>query len=39
MGESAYKALVGRPEGKILLGRHRHNGRILLKWFLKEIRW
>jgi hypothetical protein len=29
---NAYKILVGKPEGKISLGRHR----IILKWILKK---
>jgi hypothetical protein len=32
----ACKVLVGKPEGKRLLGRLRHHGRIILKCILKK---
>jgi hypothetical protein len=32
----AYRVLVARPEGKRPLGRHRHRGRIILKWVFKK---
>jgi hypothetical protein len=39
MGEkrSAYRILVGKPEGKRPLGRPRLSGRIILKWKLERI--
>jgi hypothetical protein len=38
MGASrgAYRILLVRPEGKRLLGRHRHRERIILKWVFKK---
>jgi hypothetical protein len=37
MGErrDAYRVLVGKPEGKRLLGRPRH-GRIILRWIFRK---
>jgi hypothetical protein len=35
--KGAYRFLVGRPEGKIPLGRSRCSGRIIIKWTFK--RW
>ena len=32
----AYWVVVGRPEGKRLLGRSRLDGRIILKWILQK---
>jgi hypothetical protein len=32
----AYRVLLGRPEGKIPLGIHRLDGRIILKWIFKK---
>jgi hypothetical protein len=32
----AFRVLVGRPEGKRLLDRPRHRGRIVLKWIFKK---
>jgi hypothetical protein len=34
--KSAYRILVGEPEGKILLGRLGINGRMMLKWIFKK---
>ena len=38
MGErrGAYRVLVGKPEGKRLLGRHRLDGRIILRWIFRK---
>jgi hypothetical protein len=33
---NSYKILVEKPEGPILLGSLRKDGRIILKWALKE---
>jgi hypothetical protein len=33
---SAYRILVGKPEGKIQLGRPRRRWRITLKWILER---
>jgi len=37
MGEKkgAYRALVGKPEGKRPLGRHRHRWKVNIKWICK----
>jgi hypothetical protein len=32
MGETAYRILIGKPEGKGLLGRPRRSWWIILKW-------
>jgi hypothetical protein len=32
----AYRVLVGKPEGKRSLGRHRHRWEILLEWIVKK---
>jgi hypothetical protein len=39
MGERrcAYRALVGKPEGRRPLGRPRRNGRIILKWIFERL--
>jgi hypothetical protein len=39
MGErrGAYRALVGKPEGRRPLGRPRRNGRIILKWIFERL--
>jgi hypothetical protein len=34
---AAYKALMGRPHGKMPFGRPRHKGRIILKWVFKKF--
>jgi hypothetical protein len=36
---SAYKVLVGKPERKRPLGRHRHRFEDNIKMGLREIRW
>jgi hypothetical protein len=38
MGErrGAYRVLVGKPEGRRPLGRHRSRWRIILKWILDK---
>jgi hypothetical protein len=38
MGErrSAYRVLVGKTEGKRPPGRHRRDGRIILKWIFSK---
>jgi hypothetical protein len=38
MGEkrNIYRDLVGKPEVKRPLGRHRHRWRIILKWILED---
>jgi hypothetical protein len=35
-GRDEYKMLVGKPEGKRLLGRARRRWRIILKWILRK---
>jgi hypothetical protein len=39
MGErrGAYRALVGKPEGRRPLGRPAVDGRIILKWIFKRL--
>jgi hypothetical protein len=37
-GRGTYRVVVGRPEGKRLLGRHRHRWYII-KMYLQEIGW
>jgi hypothetical protein len=32
---NAYRILVGKPEGKRPLGRHRHRWGIILEWILE----
>jgi hypothetical protein len=32
----AYRVLVGKPEGKRVLGRHRLDGRIILQWIFRN---
>ena len=32
----AYRVLVGKPEGRSLLGRPRHRGRIILRWIFRN---
>jgi hypothetical protein len=41
MGENrkVYKVLVGKPEGKRLLGRHRHRWEDGIRMNLREIGW
>jgi hypothetical protein len=34
--KNVYRILVGEPEGKRLLGRPKLDGRIILKWMLKN---
>jgi hypothetical protein len=36
MKRNAYRVLVGKSEGKRLLGRPRHGRGIILKWILKK---
>jgi hypothetical protein len=36
---NAYRVLVGKPEGKIPLGRHRHRWEDNIKMDLREIGW
>jgi hypothetical protein len=36
---NAYKILVGKPEGKIHSEDLSVDGRIILKWILREIEW
>jgi hypothetical protein len=36
---NAYKILVGRPEGKMSLGKPWNDGRINIKIVLKEAEW
>jgi hypothetical protein len=38
MGRSAYRILVGKPEGKRQLGRSKRMWRIILK-YLREMGW
>jgi hypothetical protein len=35
----AYKVLIGKPEGKMPFGRHRHRGEDNIRMDLKEIGW
>ena len=35
-GRSAFKILVGKPTGKIPLGRPRRSGKTTLKWILRN---
>jgi hypothetical protein len=41
MGEKrgAYRILVGRPEGRLQLGRPRHRGEDNIEMDLKELGW
>jgi hypothetical protein len=34
---NAHKLLIGKPEGKRLLGRIRRRRRIILKWILRKL--
>ena len=36
-GRVAYRALVGKPEGRRPLGRPRLDGRIILKWVFESL--
>jgi len=36
---STYRILLGRPEGKILLGNLGADRRIILKWIFKKLDW
>jgi hypothetical protein len=36
---SAYRILMGKPEGKRPLGTQDIGGRIILKWILDRIEW
>jgi hypothetical protein len=38
-GTGAYSILVGRPEGKTLLGRPKHRWEYYIKMYLKEVGW
>jgi hypothetical protein len=33
---NAFRILVGKPEGKVLLGRYRLDVRIILRWILER---
>jgi hypothetical protein len=35
-GRGVYRVLVGKPEGKILLGRSRRRYRIILRWIFRK---
>jgi hypothetical protein len=37
--KNAYRILVGKPEGKRSLGRHRRRWEDHIKWILREIGW
>jgi hypothetical protein len=37
--EGSYKVLVGKPEGKRPLGRHRHAWEDTMKMDLQEVEW
>ena len=37
MGERSIQGLVGKPEGKRPLGRHRHRWEDIIKMYLQEV--
>jgi hypothetical protein len=36
---NVYVILEGKPEGKRLLGRHRHKSVIVIKWIIERQNW